>query len=91
MIVLVTVGLRGDRVDGAPLRGRGDVVAETTSNDVDSCQKFEDAAFARDFFYLLRQNRATPNNKMQYEAVLRLKPPVDDRLCPQICDFVKSV
>ena len=35
MIVLVTVGLRGDRVDGARLRGRGDGVAETTSNDVD--------------------------------------------------------
>ena len=90
MIVLVTVGLRGDRVDGARLRGRGDGVAETTSNDVDSHQ-IEDAASARDFFYLLRQNRAAPNNEMQYEAVERLKPPVDDRLCPQICDFVKSV
>ena len=28
MIVLVTVGLRGDRVDGALLRGRGDGVAD---------------------------------------------------------------
>ena len=28
MIVLVTVGLRGDRVDGARLRGRGDGVAD---------------------------------------------------------------
>ena len=64
MIVLVTVGLRGDRVDGARLRGRGDGVAETTSNDVDSRQKFDDAASARELVYLLRGYRAAPNNQM---------------------------
>jgi len=65
MIVLVVVSLRGEHValTGARLLGRGDG-AETTSNDVDSREKFEDAAFARDFVYLLRQNRAASNNEM---------------------------
>jgi len=66
MIMLVVVSLRGEHValTGARLLGRGDG-AETTSNDVDSREKFEeDAAFARDFVYLLRQNRAASNNEM---------------------------